>query len=141
MVLTFLFAMFFLGFSIFMSTIAGKRSTAIAGGLAIFFSGMIAGTILFGIWVATGGDFNAMMEQAMQGTMPVLPDWYWGGMFFSFMDIYPMGAMDLFGTTDFMGFSMDYPWFINAPIIFAWFAFLATSTFLASLFVFRKKDI
>jgi ABC-type transport system involved in multi-copper enzyme maturation permease subunit len=58
MVLTFLFSMFFLGFSIFMSTIATKRSTAIAGGLVIFFSGMIAGTILIGIWVATGGTWQ-----------------------------------------------------------------------------------
>jgi ABC-type transport system involved in multi-copper enzyme maturation permease subunit len=115
MVLTVLFATFFLGFSIFMSAIASKRSTAIAGGLVIFFSGMIAGTILFGIWVATGGDFNEMLNQAMQGIMPQLPDWYWGGMFFSFMDIYPMGAMDLFNTTDFMGYSMEYPWFVNAP--------------------------
>ncbi|MFO7618126.1 MAG: ABC transporter permease subunit [Thermoplasmata archaeon] len=141
LVLTVLFATFFLGFSIFMSAIASKRSTAIAGGLAIFFSGMIAGTILFGIWVATGGDFGTMMEQAMQGVMPQLPDWYWGGMYFSFMDIYPMGAMDLFGTTDFMGYTMDYPWFVNAPIIFAWFLFLTTTTFLASVFVFKKKDI
>jgi ABC-type transport system involved in multi-copper enzyme maturation permease subunit len=40
-----------------------------------------------------------------------------------------------------MGYTMDYPWFINAPMIFAWFAFLTITTFLASLFVFRKKDI
>ncbi len=141
MVLTVLFASFFLGFSIFMSTIASKRSTAIAGGLAIFFSGMIAGTVLIGIWVATGGDIQGLVDQAMQGVMPQLPDWYWAGTFFSFMDIYPMGAMDLFNTTDFMGYSMDYPWFVNAPMIFAWFLFLTTATFLASVFVFGKKDI
>ena len=38
LMLTFMFSMFFLGFSLFMSTIANKRSTAIAGGLAVFFS-------------------------------------------------------------------------------------------------------
>ncbi len=140
-VLTVLFATFFLGFSIFMSAIASKRSTAIAGGLAIFFSGMIAGTVLMGIWVATGGDIQEMMNQAMQGVMPQLPDWYWAGTFFSFMDIYPMGAMQLFETTDFMGYTMEYPWFVNAPIVFAWFLFLTTATFLGSLFVFGKKDI
>jgi Cu-processing system permease protein len=136
-VLTFLFAMFFLGFSIFMSTIANKRSTAIAGGLAIFFSGMLAGTVLLGIWVATGGDFSAMVDQASQGVMPHLPDWYWAGEFFSFMDIYPMGGSVLFGVTDFFGYSMEYPWFINAPIIFTWFILLSSTTFLA----FRKKNI
>ena len=141
MVLTFIFSMFFLGFSIFMSTLANKRSTAIAGGLAIFFSGMIAGTILIGIWVATGGDMAGMMESAMTGVIPAFPDWVWAGEFFSFMDIFGMGAMDLFGATEFFGFSMDYPWFVNAPIIFAWFLSLSSMTFLASLFVFRKKDI
>ncbi len=141
MVLTFLFSMFFLGFSIFMSTIANKRSTAIAGGLAIFFSGMIAGIILIGLWVATGGDIGEMMNQAMAGTMPQLPDWVWAGYYFSFMDIYPMGGMALFGVSEFMGYSMVFPWFINAPYIFAWFIFLSGSTFLASLLVFRKKDI
>ena len=136
MMLSFLFAMFFLGFSIFMSALASKRSTAIAGGLAVFFSGMIAGTLLFGIWVATGGDFMALMS----GTID-LPDWFWAGEYLNFMDIYPMGATDLFGTSEFFGFSMEYPWFINAPMIFAWFALLTTATFLASLFVFRKKDL
>jgi Cu-processing system permease protein len=140
-VLTFLFAMFFLGFSIFMSTIASKRSTAIAGGLAIFFSGMLAGTVLIGIWVATGGDMQGLMDAALLGTMPVMPDWYWAGTFFSFMDIYPMGASDLFGVTEFFGFSMEYPWFVNAPMIFAWFIFLSGSTFLGSVLAFRKKDI
>lgn len=82
-----------------------------------------------------------MMEAAMQGTMPQLPDWYWGGMFFSFMDIYPMGAMDLFGTTEFFGYNMDYPWFINGPIIFCWFILLSGMTFLASLIALNRKDI
>lgn len=141
MVLTFLFAMFFLGFSIFMSTLANKRSTAIAGGLAIFFSGMIAGVIIIGIWVATGGDMAAMMEGAMNGIMPELPDWVWAGEYFSFMDIYGMGGMELFGATEFFGYGMDYPWFVNAPMIFAWFFFLSGSTFLGSILALRKKDI
>jgi Cu-processing system permease protein len=143
MAMTFVFSMFFLGFSILMSTIANKRSTAIAGGLMVYFSGMIAGTVLLGVWVASGGDMNAMMEGVMQipPIMPEFPDWFWGGMFFSFMDIFGMGGMALFGTTEFAGFSIDYPWFVNAPIIFTWFIFLASMTFLGSLLAFRKKDI
>jgi Cu-processing system permease protein len=141
MVLTFLFCMFFLGFSILMSTLANRRSTAIAGGLAIFFSGMIAGTVLFGLWVATGGDVGAMMEAAFAGEMPRMPDWFWVGEYFSFMDIYPMGAMELFGTTQFFGYDMGYPWFINAPMIFGWFALLVCLTFLGSLRAIRRKDI
>jgi hypothetical protein len=81
------------------------------------------------------------MQQAMDGVMPAFPDWLWAGEYFSFMDIYGMGAMELFDTTDFMGFSMEYPWFINAPMIFAWFAGLTSATFLGTLFVFRNKDI
>ena len=141
MILTFLFAAFFLGFSIFMSTIASKRSTAIAGGLGIFFSGIIAGTILIGLWVASGGDIMGMMDQAMAGSMPDFPDWFWAGYYFSFMDIYPMGAMELFETSAFMGFTMDYPWFINAPMIFGWFLLLTASTFFGSLFIFNRKDL
>ena len=141
MVLTFLFAFFFLGFAILMSALAKKRSTAIAGGLVIFFSGMIAGTVLFGLWVATGGDMSVMMDQVMSGQMPDLPDWLWAGYYFSFMDIYPMGGMDLFGSTQFMGYSFDFPWFINAPMVFGWFILLSALSFLSSLFVFKKKDL
>ncbi|MCK4757797.1 MAG: ABC transporter permease subunit [Thermoplasmata archaeon] len=141
MVLTFLFSFFFLGFSILMSTLANKRSTAIAGGLVIFFSGMIAGTILFGIWVATGGDMGAMLDQVMSGGTFELPDWLWAGYYFSFMDIYPMGSMEIFGASDFMGYQFDYPGFINAPYIFAWFTFLSALTFVSSLLMFNKKDL
>jgi Cu-processing system permease protein len=141
MILTFLFAMFFLGFSIFMSALASKRSTAIAGGLAIFFSGVIAGTILIGIFVATGGDIHALINEAMTGNMPEMPDWFWVGEYFSFMDIYPMGASALFGITEFFGYGMEYPWFINAPLIFCWFGFLTFMTFLASVLTMKKKDI
>ncbi len=142
MMLTFIFAMFFLGFSIFMSTIANKRSTAIAGGLVVFFSGMIAGMILFGLWIASGGDFGAMMDAAMTGgDMPSFPDWYWAGMFFSFMDIYPMGAMLLFNLTDFSGISYAYPDFVTAVSISAWFTVLTLLSFFGSLFVFDKKDL
>jgi Cu-processing system permease protein len=141
MILTFLFAMFFLGFAIFMSALANKRSTAIAGGLAIFFSGMIAGTILVGIYVATGGDMQALIDQAMSGSMPTMPDWFWAGEYFSFMDIYPAGAGLLFGVTEFFGYSIEYPWFVNAPAIFAWFLILTGLTFFGSLSIFRRKDI
>jgi len=141
MILTFIFSMFFLGFSLLMSTIANKRSTAIAGGLVVFFSGLIAGIVLMGLWVASGGDLMGMVDDAGNFVMPEFPGWVWAGEYFSFMDIYGMGGMDLFGTTDFMGFDMDYPWFVNAPMIFAWFLFLTTTTFLSSIFIFNRKDI
>jgi len=142
MILTFVFSMFFLGFSLLMSTIANKRSTAIAGGLVVFFSGMIAGVVLMGLWVASGGDLMGMVDPNTGAiTMPEFPDWVWAGEYFSFMDIYGMAGMDLFGTTDFMGFDMDYPWFVNAPMIFAWFLFLTAATFLGSIFIFNRKDM
>lgn len=141
MVLTFLFCMFFLGFAILMSSLANKRSTAIAGGLAVWFSGAIAGTILIGIWTATGGDMQALIGQAMAGEMPAFPDWFWVGEYFNSMDIFPIGASQLFGQTEYFGYTFEYPWFVSAPLIFAWFAFLTFSTFSLSLWVMRKKDL
>ena len=142
MMLTFVFSMFFLGFSIFMSTIANKRSTAMAGGLAVFFSGAIAGIILIGMWVATGGDMGAMMEAAMTGgEIPTFPDWYWAGMYFSFMDIYPMGSMLLFSLTGFAGMIYEYPDFVTAASIFGWFILLTALTFVSSIVTFIKKDL
>ncbi len=142
MLLTFIFSMFFLGFSILMSTIASKRSTAIAGGLGLWFSGMIAGIVLLGIWVSTGGDLHALMSSyTTSGTMPVLPDWFWAGEYFNFMDIYPIGAADLFGNVQFFGIEFDMPGFVNASYIFLWFLGLSILSFLGSLFIFKKKDL
>ena len=142
MLLTFVFAMFFLGFSILMSTLASKRSTAIAGGLGLWFSGAIVGIILIGIWSSTGGDIMALIAAYQTtGEFPVLPDWFWAGEFFNFMDIYAIGSADLFGNTHFFGIEFQMPEFVKGSYIFTWFMSLSIISFIGSLFIFQKKDL
>lgn len=137
-----LFGMFFLGFSILMSTVANKRSTAIAGALFLWFSGMIVGVILFGLWAATGGDVGALFQSALTGGEPLrFPDWLWIGEFFNFMDLYTLGSVSIFGVREFMGFEVATPDFVNAATIFAWFFILTLVSFVSSLLVFKKKDL
>lgn len=137
-----LFAMFFLGASIFFSTLANKRSTAIGGGLFLWFSGMIVGVVLIGVWAATGGDVQAMFSQTLQGgAYPEFPNWFWAGEFFNFMDLYGFGALSLFGISTFFGFEINAPDFVNAGTIFGWFFLLTFVSFVLSLLIMKKKDL
>ncbi len=133
---TFIFTMVFLGFAILMSTLAKKRSTAMGGGIFLWFSGMIIGIIVMGVWAAMGGDFSELMTGNIQ-----FPDWVWIVEHLSFMDTYQMGGMLLFGITQFQGFSMDSPEWMTATSTFAWLLLMAILSFLATLWLMRKKDI
>ena len=140
--LSLVFAWFFMGFSILFSALAKKRSTAIGGGLFLWFSGMIAGIVLFGIYAATGGDIGAIFSTATTGgELPTFPNWYWVGTFFNFMDIYAFGSMSIFGVNQYFGFEISTPGFVNAVTIFGWFFSLTFLSFVMSMFILEKKDI
>lgn len=133
---TWIFTMVYLGFSIFLSTITDKRTTAMGGGVFLWFSGMILNLVLIGIWSATGGDFGSLLSGEMS-----FPDWYWAGEFFSFMDIYQMGSMLLFDLSEVMGYSLTAPSWVNITSIFGWLTFMSALPFVLSLIFLQRRDI
>jgi ABC-type transport system involved in multi-copper enzyme maturation permease subunit len=135
---TIIFTLVYLGFAIFMSTISSKRSTAIAGGVLIFFSGMIIGIVAFGVWVATSGHG---LSDLMTGDISDLPGWFWAVEHINFMDGYGMGAMLLFGTSQFFGVTMVMPDWVSAWSIFGVQLAVAVTLFLLSMFIIKKKDV
>ena len=131
---TFIFTMVFLGFSILMSALAKKRSTAMGGGVLLWFSGMILGIILMGVYMATGGSFADMYNEP-------LPNWYWAMEFLNFQDIYPIGSMLLFGIDQMVGIQLLIPDFVNVWTVFGWMFFVSALTLVLSMLLMDRKDI
>ena len=102
----------------------------------LFFWGMIYGTIVFGVYLATGGDFNELRAGNV-----AFPDWMWASLLLSPMDMSQMGAMISFGISSILGFDMTMPGFMNIWVILAaHFVWIAVALTLAFHF-FKKRDI
>lgn len=140
--LSLVFAWFFMGFSILFSTLARKRSTAIGSGLFLWFSGMIVGVVLIGVYAATGGDVVSLFgSYTTGGQLPTFPDWFWIGEYFNFMDIYAFGSVSIFGISQFFGIEIAAPGFVRATTIFLWFFGLTVLSYVMSLFFLNRRDI
>ncbi len=134
--LTVLLGFLYLCAAIMFSCITKRRVTSLASGVVLFFWGMIYGTIVFGIFIATGGNFNDLIS----GTI-AFPDWLWASVFLSPMDMSQMAIMLAFNLSAAFGFSMDFPSFLNiGTVILAQLIWIFTSLILAFYF-FRKRDI
>lgn len=138
MLCTFIFTMVYLGFSIMMSALASKRSTSIAGSIFLFFSGMILGIILLGVWSATSGQ-NLM--DFMGGGVSSFPDWFWVVEHINFMDAYPLGSMQMFNVNQFMGYTMNTPNWVSPYSIFGFQFLVALACFVLSMFIMKRKDL
>jgi len=139
LIATFIVGMVFLGFSMVISVIAKKRSTAIGGAIFIwFFFTMIIGLLLLGIYAATGGDIG----EYMGGNLESIPDWLWKAMFFSPLDTYQMFVTLLYDVRTFFGFVVPaIPSYVNIKTTFLGiFVWSIVSPILAIL-LFRKRDL
>ena len=139
LIATFMAGMIFLGFSMVVSVVAKKRSTAIGGGVFIWFLfTMIIGMLLLGIYAATGGD----IQEYMAGNLESVPDWLWKAMFFSPLDTYQMFVTLLYDVKTFFGYIVPaVPSYVNTgTTFFGIFLWTMVSPILAIL-LFRKKDL
>lgn len=107
--LTMLLGLLYLSLSMCFSSVLKRRVTSLAAGVVIFFLGMILGMIMMGLFMATGGSLNDLVT----GDTSSVPDWFWIEVFLSPQDGNAAAAMLAFGTTEFMGFELDLPHWIN----------------------------
>ena len=134
--LTILLGFLYLSLSICFSAICKKRVTSLGAGIMIFFWGMIMGTILFGIYLSTGGNWNDLITGNV-----CLPNWLWASIFLSPMDMSQTSVMLVFDIKEAFGFSIIPPDFINlGSLILVQLLWTIIPVILAYYF-FERRDI
>jgi len=134
---TIVFALAFLSLALLMSTVARRRSTAI--GLAVltwFLLAVIFDTVLFGLFIATGGTFS------LAGGTINLPDWF----FAAELIVAPPDAFGYFGFTLFsieqtFGFRVALPWFVSSGTSLLSLATWTAVPLVLALWRFRRLDL
>jgi hypothetical protein len=97
---------------------------------------MIMGSIILGIFLASGGSLESLTGS--------YPDWMWAvTVLFSPADMFQTSVMMGFGMTDmsFAGFSVALPGFINPATISAIYAAWILIPLTTGYYFFEKRDI
>jgi len=125
----------YLSLSMFFSALCAKRVTSLGAGVLIFFWGMIYGTVLFGIYLATGGTFEGLMSG--KG----FPDWMWWSILVSPNDTNQMTIMQAFGIKQAFGVQMDAPGFMSLGLLVTVQLIWTIVPLLLAYYFFEKRDI
>jgi ABC-type transport system involved in multi-copper enzyme maturation permease subunit len=134
--LTVILGLLYLSLTICISSFCKKRVTSIAGGVVIFFWGMIYGMIIFGILLSTGVSIDEFLAPGF-----TLPDWIFTFTFFSPGDMYQLSVLKVFGLSQAFGFSTETPEYMSLGLLFfAQIIWVVIPVFLAYNF-FKKRDI
>jgi ABC-type transport system involved in multi-copper enzyme maturation permease subunit len=131
-----LLGVLYLSVSMCFSALFKRRVASLGAGILLFFWSTIYGTVLMGIYFATGGsmsDFTSMN--------PSIPDWFWNSIYLSPMDMNQTATMLVFNIERAFGFAIDVPSFINlARILGAHLAWIAIPLVIAYV-AFERRDI
>ncbi len=131
-----LLGLVYLSLSICFSAFCKRRVTSLGAGIIIFFWSMIVGTIIFGIYLSTGGSWNDLFG----GTVS-LPNWLWQSLFMSPMDMTQTAVMLAFDIKQVFGYNLTPPSFITLrSIIFIQLLWIIIPLMLAYSF-FKRRDI
>ncbi len=135
--LTMLLGMLYLSLSVCISSVLRRRVTSLGAGVMVFFWGMICGMIWIGAYMATGGDAMAFL----QGDTSEVPDWFWFEVFLSPQDGSGTATMLAFGDTEIMGYSVDFPPWVNlGTLVLAHLIWTLVPIALAYWW-FQKRDV
>ena len=134
--LTILLGLIFLSLAICFSALLKKRSTSLGAGIFIFFWGMIMGSIIFGIYLATGGSLQDLFSNVSN-----LPTWFWISLFLSPMDMNQTSILFAFGIKQAFGIKIVPPDFINIySLVVAQLLWMIIPLILGYYF-FKRRDI
>jgi len=137
MLLSMLLGLLYLSLSICFSSVLKRRVTSLAAGVVIFFWGMIIGMIVIGLYMATGGSLN----EFIMGDTSSIPEWVWFEMFLSPQDGSSAAAMLAFGETEFMGYDLDLPPWLNlGTLVLVQLLWTIVPLTLAFIW-FQKRDV
>ena len=137
MLLTMLLGMLYLSLSVCFSSVLKRRVTSLAAGVFVFFLGMIIGVIVMGIYSAKGGDLGAFIMGDLSG----VPDWFWFEVFLSPQDGSQVAAMLSFGVSEFMGYELSLPSWINLGTLALSQAIWTLIPLTLSFLWFQKRDV
>jgi ABC-type transport system involved in multi-copper enzyme maturation permease subunit len=133
--LAILLGLLYLSLAVFFSTITHRRSTSIAAGVLIFFWSMLYGTLIFGIYLATGGTLQDMLAGEP------LPDWFWGSVVLSPMDMHQSAVMQAFGIEQAFGFDITPPGYMTLEYLVAVQLVWVIVPLLLAFWAFRRRDV
>jgi len=133
---TIVFALAFVGLALLLSTVAKRRSTAI--GLAVltwFLVAVIFDTVLFGLFIATGGTFDFLA-----GTVD-FPWWVYAFQIAIPPDAFGYFALTVFGLERTFGFRVILPGFVSPGITLLSLTVWTVVPLLAAIWRFRRQDL
>ena len=118
------------------SALCKKRVTSIGAGILLFFWAQIYGMVVFGIYLATGGNMEGLVTSTV-----TFPDWLWGSVVFSPIDTNQMAVMQAFGMEKAFGYSLEAPEFLNLGfLLFVLLLWIVIPLILGYIF-FKRRDI
>ncbi len=138
MVLTILLGLMFLSVSMWFSAMLKRTVASLGAGIGLFFWGMIIGTILMGVYLATTPD-SSLMSMATN-----MPDWMMVSMMIlSPADMYQTSAMLGFSMTSLSasGFSITLPDYITLGRLLLVYATWIIVPMIMGYYFFKKRDI
>ena len=136
--LSIVLGLMYLSLIIMISAFCKTRVRAIAGGIILFFWGMIYGMIAAGILYATGVNFFELMTP---GSTVTIPDWFFASVVFSPGDLNQMAVMSAFNLDQVMGISFEAPnWISMSFLLVVQMIWILVPLFLAYFF-FKRRDI
>jgi len=126
----------YLSLSISISAYCKKRITSILGGLILFFWGLIYGTVLFAILLATGGSYDSLSAGDV-------PEWFFNSVVFSPQDLYQTAVQRAFGvsTIQFENFSFEIPDFLSTPVVVISLIIWFIIPLILGYIFFKRRDI
>ena len=135
---TFLMGMVFLAFSFLISSMAERKSTAMGGGIFIwFFFTMIIGLIFLGLFALAGVDYGEVIRGEAEP-----PEWIWKVLFISPLDTYQTNVALIYDIKNFFGYEMPFiPDYINIWSTSLALVLWATVPSILAAEIFRKKDL
>lgn len=134
--LTILSGFLYLSMAVLFSTIAKSRTKALGMGVVLIFWSMIYGMIIFGVYLATGGDIQGLMS----GSEP-FPNWLYASIIISPADLYQLAVMMAFEIKFVFGYSFDIPFFMTTEFaVMVQILWIELAVVLA-YFSFKKRDI
>lgn len=134
--LSVLVGLLYLSVSIFFSALCSKRVNSLGAGVLLFFWSMIYGTIVFGVYLATGGSITGLIAGNVN-----LPDWFWHSIVLSPMDMNQMSVMLAFDIKQFFGFSVTPPEYMNLGLLVTVQLLWIILPLLLAYYTFKRRDI
>ncbi|MEM4308393.1 MAG: ABC transporter permease subunit [Thermoplasmata archaeon] len=134
--LTIMLGLVYLSLAVFFSTLCSRRSTSLGLGILIFFWSSIYGTVVFGVFLATGGDFMALATG--QGEVPA---WMWYSMFLSPADLTQTGVLRAFDVKKAFGYALEPPAYMSLPAVLLAQIIWTVLPLVIGIWQFNKRDV